>query len=149
MIVLVVASSASGYLAASLVTLHETHTTTIITTSDITVSCMVSAESIGVALRVLEGNSPQPATPVTDATVSGYDVGYCNNSPQAIIINSTKTNSTGWADLRYGGYGTYYLSVQVSTISYSLAVAVQPVSLAYVTFDISSGNTTTSQCEFC
>jgi predicted GH43/DUF377 family glycosyl hydrolase len=128
-----------------------TTTTTATVISYTASSCTVSGPTQGVLLQVLQGvgGGNQSFVPVADAEVSGLDLGYCNGSPQVIVFNSTATNGTGWVRLLYGGFGTYYISVRLANIGYSVTVLTQPLSIAYVKFNISNGNTTTRYCEFC
>ena len=93
--ILIILSGAAGYLVglyAPRIIAHQTSVTTSNSTS-----CTVLAQTEGVIIQVLRGYTE--VTPVVGAQVGGEDLGYCNNSPQSIIFNSTITNSTGWAKL--------------------------------------------------
>lgn len=105
-------------------------------------TCTVLAPAIGVVIQVVENNYTQSGTysiPVSGISISGQDIGYCNGQKQVIILNKMMTNSTGWATLLDGGFGTYYLNVD----NFTLSIPTQAESITEVNFNLSSGNVTT------
>ena len=91
--------------------------------------------------------NPPEAIPVAGATVTGSDVYYCGNERSQIIFNSSKTNSTGWASLLFGGFGIYYLDIVLNNqLNNTISVQTVLVSTTCVVYNISTGNVTTSTC---
>lgn len=134
----IVLSGGAGYLAGQqrqgVQTSNSTSNTTI---------CTVTGETIGVMLRVLSGGSP-----VVGASINGESVGYCNDARQTTPLQSTLTNSTGWANLLDGGFGVYDISINFSRVILHISVPVQPVSATYAILDIASGNIATAFCSY-
>jgi hypothetical protein len=136
--------------SVSTVTLLTLVGITTSTSTEATTSCTILAPTDGVVLHVImnNGSSPSHASPVVGAQVSGQDIGYCNGRKQILTISSVTTNSTGWASLLDGGFGGYYLTITlvsgISIVTYDLTVPTQPEAVSYATYNISTGNLTTS-----
>ena len=150
-IVIIAISIATGYFIGSgrlAVPLFSDSNTSM--TTSISTICSISGETNGVQLRVVEENySSKPATtiPVANAKVSGSDVYYCNNvRAEGEFVPST-TNSSGWASLLFGGGGIYYLNIS-SSLTYTISVPVAPLATTFATYNISTGNLTTSICYY-
>jgi hypothetical protein len=107
---------------------------------------------MGVMIHVLANNytgNGVSVIPVVGAKVSGQAVGYCNNVLQPSTLQPTTTNSSGWASLLDGQFGLYNLQVAYApTLVFNLSIVTNPLSVTYVTFNISTGNMTTHFCEF-
>ncbi len=154
--------STSMFAATGTTTTTETLTTTATVTatsivatvpgSVATTSCTVSGPTLGVVIHVLANNytgNGVSVIPVVGAKVSGQAVGYCNDVLQPSTLQPTTTNSTGWASLLDGQFGLYDLEVAYApTPVFNLSVVTNPLSVTYVTFNISTGNMTTCFCEF-
>lgn len=144
-VILIILSGAAGYFAGLYTPRTAIHQASVTTTSS--TSCVVTGPTEGVIIQVLQDSAE--VTPVVGAKIGGEDLGYCNNSLQTMILNSTTTNSTGWARLIDGGFGIYYLNIIAFNNNYTLSVPMQPISVTFVTYNISNGNVTTHYCVFC
>lgn len=148
-VVAILISAGAGYLVGS-----NTITKGVVgghSGSTTQVSCSISGETIGVVVQVLAIDySSHSAVPVAGVSVSGQDVYYCNDNKQVSEINPSSTNSSGWVSLFDGGGGMYYLNIRYpdSKLVYNLSVPVQPVTLTYVSFNVSTGNVTTRFCAY-
>ncbi len=154
--------SASTFVGVGQTTTTETVTTTdtLTTTSTVvatpvsvtTTSCTVSGPTLGVVIQVLANNymgTGVSVIPVVGAKVTGQAVGYCNDVLQPSTLQPTTTNSSGWASLLDGQFGLYNLEVAYApTLVFNLSIVTNPLSVTYVTFNISTGNMTTHFCEF-
>jgi hypothetical protein len=122
------------------------------TTSSVSTSCTTNGETNGVIIRVVQDNySSRPAgiTPAVGAIVTGTDVYYCGNVKHEGTFASSATNSSGLAGLLFGGAGMYYLTINYnSPANYTLSVPVAPLATTYVTYNLSTGNLTTSICYY-
>lgn len=147
LVVALLAGAGVGYLIG----VSRTPVTSSRSTSATTqTSCIITGESIGVALQVVRMDySNDSLIPVADAAVSGGYVYYCYNEREATPFAPTMTNSSGQVDVFYGGGGIYYLNVTDPQTNYvfHLSIPARPVSATYVTLDITSGNVTTRFCE--
>jgi len=112
-------------------------------------SCIVLGPTIGAVIRIIEKGAP-----IAGASVSGEADGYCNNALQTQPLQSTVTNSSGWASLMDGGFGVYNLLVSYDvgnpplTENYHLSISMQPTAVTYVVFDTATGNVTTHICYY-
>lgn len=147
LVVAIIASAGVGYLIG----VNRTPVTSSMSTSTTTqTSCIITGESIGVALRVVRMDyANNSLISVADAAVSGGYVYYCNNGREATPFAATMTNSSGQVDAFYGGGGIYYLNVTDPQTNYvfHLSIPARPVTATYVILDITSGNVTTRFCE--
>ena len=122
-------------------TTAEANTTT--TTSTL---CSVSGPTAGVLLHLVnETGGPVPGVPV-----ASYVVGFCNNQRQVQVNPVNVTNSSGWADLRYGFFGNYYISIAVGfpLTDYNFTVPTRPLATSVVTYQLYSGNMTLQFCGY-
>jgi hypothetical protein len=125
----------------STVTANQTSTTS----NTVSTVCSVSAKT-GVLVHLV---NDQGGT-VAGVPVSSYAVFYCNNERQVVVNPVNVTNSSGWADLRYGPIGNYYVSVGIGypTIYYNFTVPTQPEATSVVTYHLYSGNLTIQFCGY-
>ena len=113
-------------------------------------SCTVSGPTNGVVIRVVGG----PSFVIAGATVGGEADGYCNSVLQTQTLQPAVTNSSGWASLIDGGFGTYNLEIGYVVGSpsvaenYHVSIPMRPLTTTYVVFDVSTGNVTTHYCEY-
>ncbi|MGH2640005.1 MAG: hypothetical protein ACRDF4_12115 [Rhabdochlamydiaceae bacterium] len=141
-------------------TLKSTQTTTVTSTviqpipsTTDTTSCAISGPTMGVVIRILDGGLVDTAYPIVGAIVSGNATGYCNNALQTQVLQPALTNSSGWATLLDGGFGIYNLRVSYIvdnnlTETYYLSISMQPTTVSYVIFNVTTGNVTTHNCEY-
>src|SRR2546422_1161227 len=114
-------------------------------------TCHITGVTLGVRVRIVAIDYSNNSTvPVSNASVTGQNVVYCNDERQVTTFRPTKTNSSGWVGLSYGGVGIYYVNITYpnSNLTYSLSIPARPVTATYVVFNISSGNVTTHFCAF-
>lgn len=129
-------------------------------------ACTIIGPTEGVEIRVVmsNGSDPSHTIPVVGAQVGGEDDGYCNGQRRVMVLMAETTNSSGWASLLDGGFGSYNLSVtypgsgfvvinstsgqgttSVGTIitiffgGNGLIIPTQPTAITYVTYDTSTG----------
>ena len=151
----IVAGAGAGYLIGVDVSRSQTGDGMPTTSMSTSTTCHITGETWGVALHVVAAeysNYPNyyTTTPVAGAYVSAEGIFYCNDERKTTSILLATTNSSGWALLYNGGGGTYYLNITYpgSKLVYSLSVPVRPVTATYVTFNVSTGNTTTHFCQY-
>jgi len=144
LVVAIIASAGVGYLVGVNSVTSSTSQNSVPTTS-----CAVPGPTIGAVIRVIESGAP-----VAGASVSGEADGYCNNALQTQTLQSTLTNSSGWASLMDGGFGVYNLLISYEvgnpplTENYHLSISMQPTAVTYVVFDTATGNVTTHICYY-
>jgi hypothetical protein len=122
------------------------------TVNSLSTVCTTNGETNGVILQIVQNNyssRPPGIIPVSGATVNGTDVYYCGNLKHQGTFVSSTTNSSGIASLLFGGGGMYYLNIYYQgPENYSITVPVSPLATTYVTYNISTGNLSTSVCYF-
>ena len=122
------------------------------TLSSLTTVCSTNGETNGVILRVVQDNysaRPPVVTPVAGATITGTDVYFCGIVRHEGTFVVSSTNSSGFASLLFGGAGMYYLYINYkSPANYTVSVPVAPLATTFVTYNISTGNVTTSVCYY-
>jgi hypothetical protein len=122
------------------------------TTTSVSTICSTNGETKGVILRVVQENyssRPPGLLPVSGATVAGNDVYFCGNVKHEGTFVSSTTNSSGLANLLFGGAGMYYLTINYQgPANYTLSVPVAPLATTFVTYNLSTGNLTTSICYY-
>jgi hypothetical protein len=120
------------------------------TTSSTSTVCTLSSGTVGVVLRVVQENysaNPPATIPIAGASVTGTDVYYCGNERTQVNFNVSRTNSSGWVSLLFGGFGMYDLNINDgSSLNYTLSVQTVLVTTTYVILNISTGNMTTGNC---
>jgi hypothetical protein len=126
--------------------ISNSETTSATTTTGTTVStiCAESAQS-GVLVHLVN----EYGGPIVGDPVSSYTMGSCGNLTQVTVNPVNVTNSSGWADLRYGQVGNYYVSVGVGsnpTTYYNFTVPTMPLAVSIVTYNLYSGNMTVHFC---
>jgi len=139
LVVAVLASAGVGYLVGWNVSESQAAkgTTTTTASSSISTECEVSAEG-WVLLQVLNSTTgkPIPSAPV-QAEVTPF---YCNSSPPAATeLNSTLTNSTGFAS--FGAYLGVYRFALSAYGNYFAYASTLPEQTTCVTLSIPSGLT--------
>jgi hypothetical protein len=120
------------------------------TTSSTSTVCTISSGTVGVVLRVVRENysaNSSTTIPVAGASVTGTDTYYCGNQKSQENFEVSRTNSSGWVSLLFGGYGVYSLNINDgSSLNYSLSVQTVLATTTYVTLNISTGTVTTGTC---
>jgi hypothetical protein len=125
----------------------------LLQTSNLPGSCTLSSFTYGVVIRVIQdehySNGTIGESPVIAAKITGTDEYRCVSFDVKQPLGSVETNSSGWATLRFGGAGFYYLNINVGNgESYALSVLTSLGATTYVTYDISSGNSTAMTCDY-
>ena len=141
LVVAVLAGAGVGYLVGMNESGNQTSkgaTTTSNTSTSTSTECTVNAEG-QVLLLVLNSTSGKsiPDAPV-QAQVTPF---YCNSTPpSAISLNTTMTNSTGYAEFG-ADLGVYHLTLNTYG-NYFVFVSTLPEQTTCVTLSIPSGETT-------
>jgi len=107
--------------------------------------CSVSAEA-GVLVHLINDSGG----PIVGVPVSSYAVYFCNYDKQVVENPVNVTNSSGWADLRYGQVGNYYVSFGYGypITYYNFTVPTQPEATSIATYQLYSGNLTIQFCGY-
>lgn len=116
-------------------------------------SCTLSSFTYGVVIRVVQderySNGTLGQSPMVGTRITGLDEYSCGSFEVKQPFGSVETNSSGWATLLFDGAGFYNLNINMgSGESYTFSVLTTLASTTYVTYDISTGNTTARTCNY-
>lgn len=128
--------------ARALTPLESLPTTTTTVSTEYT--CTYSGETVGVLFRLVSDTG----SPISGVQIKGQSVVYCNTERQVQALPLATTNSSGWADMRDGNGGNYYLTFGYAGTSYNVMISVEPVALTLATLKLPSGILTTQDCAF-
>ena len=107
-------------------------------------TCTYSGETVGVLFRLVSDTG----SPISGVQIKGQSVVYCNTERQVQALPPATTNSSGWADMRDGNGGNYYLTFGYAGTSYNVMISVEPVALTLATLKLPSGILTTQDLRF-
>jgi len=152
-VITIVASLLVGYLIGiGKITVPYIPSESSSTVSSLSTACTANGQTNGVILRVVQSNyssRPPGIIPVVGAIVTGSDIYFCGVVKHEGTFVSSSTNSSGFVNLLFGGAGVYYLNVSFqSPANYTLSIPVAPLATTFVTYNISTGNVTTSICYY-